>query len=322
MAFIGYHASHEQFRPSELVRFVREAEQAGFAGIMSSDHLAPWSMRQGQSGAAWSWLGAAMQATALPFGIITVPSGWRYHPVIIAQAAATLAEMFPGRFPWLAVGSGEALNEHVTGGAWPPKDERNRRLLAAVEAIRALWRGQTVSASEPIRIDQARLHTLPPQAPRMIAGALSAETAGWAGRWADGLITVNQDRASLAGIIEAFRGQGGKGQLLLQLHVSLAENEETARVNAFDQWRSNAITAETAENLRFPEEFDKAARNVRPEDMDRHVRISADPAEHRRWLEQYLEMGFEQIYVHNVGRNQSEFIEAYGKSVLPALSPR
>src|SRR5215203_2693151 len=126
MPTIGYHASHEQFPPSELLALVQEAERAGFAAAMCSDHLAPWGTAQGNSGFAWAWLGAAMQATALPFGVVNAP-GQRYHPAIIAQAAATLAEMFPGRF-WVAFGSGQAMNEQVTGERWPPKPERNQRL--------------------------------------------------------------------------------------------------------------------------------------------------------------------------------------------------
>src|SRR5918998_5338600 len=126
MPVVGFHASHEQIHPTELLNAVRAAEEAGFTAAMCSDHLSPWSERQGHSAFAWSWLGSALQVTSLPFGGVTAP-GQRYHPVITAQAIATLGEMFPGRF-WAALGSGEALNEHVTGDAWPPKGERQERL--------------------------------------------------------------------------------------------------------------------------------------------------------------------------------------------------
>ena len=318
MMQIGYHASHEQFTPSELLDYVVRAEKAGFGGIMSSDHLAPWSVRQGQSGFAWAWLGAAMQATSVPFGIITVPAGWRYHPVITAQAAATVAQMFPGRFPWLSVGSGQALNEHVVGERWPSKAERNDRLRAAVEVMRELWAGKVVSRPVPVMVDEAKLYTLPDHPPVVIAGALSAQTAEWAGSWADGLITVNQPRDMLAEIISAFRKGGGEGKpLYLQVHVSYAATEKQARWNAFDQWRSNAVTATIAETLRTPEDFDGASACVRPEDMDRHVRISSAAGRHVEWLREDEAMGFEQTYVHNVGRNQIEFIDFYGNEVLP-----
>ena len=159
MRRIGYHASHEQFSPAELLASVREAGQAGFTAAMSSDHIAPWT-ESGHSGFAWSWLGAALEATSLPFGVVTCPIGFRYHPAILAHAAATLSQMYEGRF-WMALGSGEAMNEHVVGAPWPPKAERNARLRSAADIMRALFRGQTVSTDEPIRTHAARLYSLP-----------------------------------------------------------------------------------------------------------------------------------------------------------------
>ena len=320
MASFGFHASHEQFSPKELFDCVRAAEQAGFAGVMSSDHITPWSEQQGQSGFAWSWLGAAMQATTLPFGIITVPSGWRYHPAIVAQAGATLAQMFPGRLPWMALGSGQALNEHVVGRRWPEKGERNARLGAAVEIIRALWAGATVTRRRPIPIEEAKLYTLPKTLPQLIGAALSPATAEWAAGWADGLITINQPRDQLRRIIDAFRRGGGEDKpLFLQVHVSFAGSETEARRNAYDQWRSNAISASVAETLRTPQELSGVTKTVRPEDLDEHVRISADLGRQIEWLEEDAAMGFREIYVHNVGRNQLQFIEAFGKR-LPRTS--
>lgn len=142
MPTVGFHASHEQLAPSTLLDAVCLAEQHGFTAAMSSDHFAPWSARQGESGFAWSWLGAAMQATTLPFGVVTAP-GQRHHPAVLAQAIATLGEMFPGRL-WVALGSGEASNEHITGDRWPDKPARNARLLECAEVIRALLAGDEV----------------------------------------------------------------------------------------------------------------------------------------------------------------------------------
>src|SRR3569832_1694369 len=127
MVQISYHASHEQFAPSRMLALVKRAEAAGFNAAKCSDHFHPWSERQGESGFAWSWLGGAMEATRFPFGIISAP-GYRYHPAVLAQAAATIGEMYPGRL-WLALGSGEALNESITGQYWPDKSERNAKLL-------------------------------------------------------------------------------------------------------------------------------------------------------------------------------------------------
>src|SRR5690606_13132317 len=152
MTVIGFHASHEQIAPAELLDAVVLAEQAGFTAAMCSDHFTPWSERQGQSGFAWSWLGAALQATSLPFGVVTAP-GQRYHPAIVAQAIGTLASMYEGRF-WAALGSGENANEHITGDAWPRKELREERLLECVDVIRALLAGETVSHDGLVSVDR------------------------------------------------------------------------------------------------------------------------------------------------------------------------
>src|SRR4051812_39600876 len=171
MARIGYHASHEQFAPSDLLFWTKCAEEAGFDCAMSSDHFHPWSERQGQSAFAWSWLGAAMESTCLPFGIISAP-GYRYHPAVIAQGAATLAKMYPDRL-WLALCSGEAINECITGMAWPEKHERNARLLECVPVIRALFAGEAVTHRGRVTFIEAN--------PLFPAGA--AGHAGWCRRY-------------------------------------------------------------------------------------------------------------------------------------------
>jgi coenzyme F420-dependent glucose-6-phosphate dehydrogenase len=320
MATIGYHASHEQFPPSELLRCVQHAERAGFAAAMCSDHIAPWSEAQGESGFAWSWLGAALQATRLPFGVVNAP-GVRYHPAIVAQAAATLAEMFPDRF-WVALGTGQALNEHITGDHWPPKPERNARLRECVDVIRALWAGETVTHHGRVHVEQATLWTRPQTPPSIIGPALSEETAEFVGSWADGLITINAPREQLVRMVDAFRRGGGEGKpLYLQIHLSYAETDAAARANAFDQWRTPILPGLVNEHLRLPAQFEAAARFVRPEDMDRFVRISADVEQHVAWLRDDLELGFSHVYLHNVGRNQREFIEVFGERVLPRFGP-
>src|SRR5687768_7576451 len=155
MAIIGYHASQEQFKPSELLQWAIMAKDAGFQAINSSDHFHPWSERQGQSGFSFAWLGASMLATGLPHGVVCSP-GYRYHPAVVAQAAATLSEMFPERF-WISVGSGEALNERITGEKWPAKRQRNQRLTESVEIIRKLFAGETVTQEGLITIEDAKL---------------------------------------------------------------------------------------------------------------------------------------------------------------------
>jgi len=323
MATIGLHCSHEQFPPSELLRHVRTAESEGFAAAMCSDHFHPWSDRQGHSGLAWAWLGAAMQATALSFGVVNAP-GQRYHPAIIAQGAATLAEMYPGRF-WMALGSGQALNEHITGDRWIPKPERQARLKDAVSVIRALFAGEEVDdstreGSGHVRICRAKLYTRPETPPRIIGAAVSAETAAWVGSWADGLITVAKPRDELRRIVDAFREGGGAGKpMLLQAQTCYAPDEAEARRAAHDQWRTNVLDSKTLTELEMPEDFDREAAGLTPEDLEGRIRMSSDIGRHIAWLEEDVAFGFEEIYVHQVGRDQAGFLRAFGERVLPAI---
>lgn len=285
---------------------------------MCSDHFAPWSERQGQSGFAWSWLGAALQATTLPFGVVNAP-GQRYHPAIIAQAGATLAQMFPGRF-WMALGSGEAANEHITGDRWPEKATRNARLGECVDVMRRLYNGETVTHHGLVTVDRARLWTRPVAPPKLIGAAVSPETAAWVGGWADGLITINQSHDQLRRMIEAFYSGGGEGKpVYLQIHLSYASDAEAALEIAFDQWRSNVFSAPVCWDLELPQHFDEASRFVRKEDLHASVLISNEPARFVDLLGQFLELGFDGLYLHHVGQEQQEFIDTFGEQVLPQL---
>ncbi|MFD3410456.1 LLM class flavin-dependent oxidoreductase [Streptomyces cyaneofuscatus] len=214
MTVYGFHASHEQVPPADLLGAAVHAESAGFAAAMCSDHFSPWSVRQGESGLAWSWLGAALQATDhIPFGVVNAP-GQRYHPAIIAQAIGSLAAMYPGRF-WAALGSGEASNEHITGARRPRKDVRNARLRECVDIIRALLKGEEVSHDGLVVVDRARLWTRPETVPPLVGAACSEATARWCAEGADGLITVNAPREKLRRIVDA---QGAFGPKRVNVH--------------------------------------------------------------------------------------------------------
>ncbi|MDH6181449.1 putative non-F420 flavinoid oxidoreductase [Microbacteriaceae bacterium SG_E_30_P1] len=315
---IGFHASHEQLSPASLLEAVQLAESAGFEAAMCSDHFAPWSERQGESGFAWSWLGSALQATSLSFGAVNAP-GQRYHPAIIAQALATLGQMYEGRV-WVALGSGEALNEHITGEGWPRKELRNQRLLECVEVMRALFDGEVVSHDGLVTVDRAKLWTLPQQKPQLLAAAVSAETARWAGGWADGLATVAQPDDDLTRVIDAYRDGGGAGPLIVQVHVSWAPTDAEALEIAFDQWRNNTFAAPVSWDLETVEAFEVASERVRPEDVAQGVLVSSDPAVHRDTLRRYLDLGFDSVYVHHVGKNQKPFIDTYAQNVLPEFA--
>lgn len=318
---IGYHASHEENGPTDLLRYVQLAEKAGFSAAMCSDHFHPWGEQQGHSAFAWSWLGAAMQATDLSFGTVNAP-GQRYHPAVIAQAAATLAYMFPSRF-WVAVGSGEALNESITGDPWPLKSLRNDRLLECVQVMRALWAGETVTHHGLVTVEEAKLYTRPAEPPMIVGAAITSATARWMGDWADALITVAGSRQEMQQVIDAFRAGGGAEKpIFLQVHLASASDEREAQQQAMDRWRFSALDTTVLADLRRPAQFDAASSHVRLEDLSGSVRISPDPARHLEWLQEDVEMGYERIYLHEVGPDQERFIDLFGERVLPGLSPR
>jgi probable non-F420 flavinoid oxidoreductase len=314
---IGYHASHEQIGPDRLLEYVQLAEAAGFDAAMCSDHFSPWSDAQGESAFAWSWLGAALQATSLPFGVVCAP-GQRYHPAIIAQAAATLEVMFPDRF-WMAIGSGQAINEHITGGRWPSKRERNERLRECAAIIRALWAGETVDHDGHVTVEDAHLYTRPERPPLLVGAAVTPPTAAWVAEWADALITVVQPDDVLDEVLDAFRSSGGAGKpARLQVHLAYAESEAEARDTAYAEWRQNVQDNAVMTELRTPQQVFAASRTVRPEDLDGAVRISSDVAQHAEWIRGDLER-FDAVFLHEVGPNQVRFIETFGREVLPAL---
>ena len=318
MSIFAYQASHEQFKPGELLKWSQLAEQAGFKAINSSDHFHPWSERQGQSGYAYSWLGAALQATSVPCGVVTAP-GQRQHPAIIAQAASTLAEMFPQRF-WMALGSGEALNEKITGLKWPAKAIRNERLLECYNIINDLLKGETVTHYGHVTIEDAKLYTLPQHTPLIVGAAVTKETAGWMGSWAEGLLTVHKPIDELKELVKAFRDGGGKGKpLYLKVQLSYAADEETAINNAYDQWRTNIFQGTVLADLWRVEHFDAIGEFVKVDDLKENVHISSKADQHIAWLKQYVDLGFEKIILHNVGRNQEEFINVFGDKVIPKL---
>ena len=316
---LGFHCSHEQHPPSALLRIASRAAEAGFTAAMCSDHFHPWSERQGHSGFAWSWLGAALLATPMSFGTVCAP-GQRYHPAVIAQAAATLGEMFPDRL-WLAVGSGEALNESITGQTWPAKGDRNRRLEESASIIRGLWAGDTVTSRGHVITEAARLYSRPKHAPLMLGAALTPDTARWVGSWADGLITVAGPRDHMRAVVDAFREGGGLAKpMFLQVTLSFARTDEECESAAYHQWRHCAVTPSQLADLPSPAAFDRASAGVSLSDVLSKVRASADIDRHLDWLFEDRSLGFERIYLHNVASDhQDRFIDACAERIIPHI---
>ena len=318
MTLLGYHCSHEQLPPDELLRAVQAAEAAGFDAAMCSDHFEPWGERQGHSGFAWSWLGAALATTRFGLGVVNAP-GQRYHPAIVAQAIATLGVMFPGRF-WAALGSGEALNEHITADGWPAKETREARLRESVDVIRDLLDGEEVSREGLVRVDRARLWTRPEVPPRLVGAAVTARTAAKAAEWADGLVTVVGPPESMREVIEAYRSAGGQGPCVVQVHLSWAPADEEAMAIAMEQWRHGpAVRPPETWDIDDPREFDRRAAAIGPDDVRRAVLVEHDPGRLADRISAILGAGFDGAYLHHVGRDQAPFVAMAGTTLLPAL---
>jgi len=311
MTEIAFHASHEQFAPSELLRLVTLAEQAGFDAIHSSDHFHPWSVRQGQSGFSFSWLGAAMQATRLPFSVVCSP-GQRYHPAIVAQAVATLGEMFPDRIS-VELGSGEALNECITGEGWPEKEKRQQRLFESARVIQQLLKGEKVSYEGMIKIKNAKLYSRPIQPPRVFAAALSLETSEWAGQWAEGLLTVAGDAKDIIAKMNAFRKNAGENKpVYVQFSFSYGPLPQSLD-EAYDQWRSNLVSAEKLGNFSQPEEFDAATLYISKEEVKEKISFVENMDALFEKIHFCFDCHVDRVILHNVNCMQDRFIEDFKK---------
>jgi G6PDH family F420-dependent oxidoreductase len=328
MAKIGYAAMLEQFHPTDLLDWCAQAEAAGFdAGFMVSEHFHPWTPQQGQAAFAWSFMGALGLRTSLPFGTAVTCPGFRYHPAVIAHAAATLGAMFPGRF-WLGLGAGEALNEHVIGGVWPEVPIRSAMMFEAIEVISKLFSGAVVKhRGEHFTLESAKLYTRPPDEARVpvyvaTAGPVNAKKTG---KFADGMITVGAADEKIGmlwsrfdeGAREAGKEPAGMPKLL-QIHVSWARTDEEAIANAVAEWPNGGMPF-PKQDIKNPEDFAAMAKLVRPEDFRNRVLMTSDLDAHRAHIQHYVDMGFDEVHLHNVGRNQAEFIEVFGREVLPAL---
>jgi coenzyme F420-dependent glucose-6-phosphate dehydrogenase len=322
---VGYAAMLEQFGPREVVDLTALAERHGFSGCMAADHFQPWVPRQGQSAFVWNVLTAVGERTIGDLGPgVTCPS-FRWHPAVVAQASATLATMYPGRH-WLGLGSGEAVNEHIVGAYWPEAPQRIAMMFEAIEIIKKLFTGREVKHSgSHFTLETCRLWTLPDEPPPILVATAGPVTARRTGRECDGIITVGAPLEKVGGIFEQFAGgarEAGKDPdtmpKVLQLHLSWAPTDTEALANAVTEWPNGGMRFPKAD-IRSPRDFEQLASLVRPEDFEGRLVISSDPDVHRANIQRYVDLGFDRVYLHNVGRNQAEWIEVFGREVLPAL---
>ena len=326
---IGYAAMLEQFHPSEILEYATLAERHGFTGVMAADHFQPWTPQQGQASFVWNVLSALGQTTVGDLGTgVTAPT-FRWHPAMVAQASATLAAMYPGRH-WLGLGSGEALNEHVVGQYWPEAPERINRMFEAVDIIKKLFAsglaGKDVKHDGQFyKLESTRLWTMPDTAPEILVATAGPVTAKRAGRTVDGLITEAAPLEKIGSLFARFdEGAREVGRdpssttKVLRLHLSWAPTDEEAMRNALVEW-PNAGMRFAKRDIRSPFELEQIARLVRPEDFEGRMLVSADPDVHRAHIQRFADLGFDRIYLHNAGRNQAEWLEVFGRDVLPGL---
>jgi G6PDH family F420-dependent oxidoreductase len=312
---IGYSLSSEEHPGSALVRFGAQAHEYGFRDIIVSDHFHPWNDQQGHSPFVWSALGGL--ATAAPdarLGTgVTCPM-IRMHPAITAQAAATAAEM-AGSF-FFGVGTGENLNEHVLADRWPAADERLAMLEESLEVIRALWTGDEVShEGRYYRVEAARIYTRPATTIPIYISAFGPKAAELAARIGDGL--VNTGPAS--DIVETYRKAGGGGPAIAAAKACWASSESDARRLVHRLWPNSGLPGQLAQELRTPALFEQATELVDEDTAVASTPVGPDPEVHVAAVTEYLEAGFDQVFVHQIGQDQEGFLRFYRDEVLPRL---
>jgi coenzyme F420-dependent glucose-6-phosphate dehydrogenase len=312
---LGYTLSSEEFDAPSLVA---QAERAGFSFASISDHFHPWVDEQDESPFVWGTLGGISQGTKrieLMTGV-TCPTT-RIHPALVAQAAATAASLLPGRFS-LGVGTGENLNEHILGDRWPGVVERQDRLAEAIEVIRKLWEGKLTShRGEHFTVENARLYSLPEEPPPLLVAVAGESSVELAARLADGLVGT----APVAESVEQFRSEGGEDKPTYgRLHVCWAEDEETAKKLALKQWPNGALSGSFFLELPLPAHFEDAVESVDEEDIAKSVVCGRDAERHRAAIQEYIDAGYDHVYIQQVGPDQDDFFDFYEREVLPVFA--
>jgi len=318
MVAIGYTMMCEQTGPKQLVRDVAHAEEAGFDFAVSSDHYFPWLDAQGHSPYAWSVLGAAAQATTrIPLMTYVTCPIRRYHPAVVAQKAATMQLLSDGRFT-LGLGAGENLNEHIVGGQWPIAGIRHEMLEEAVEIIRALWSGETVTyRGQHFDVESAKIWDLPDELPPIGIAVSGPESCRLAGQNADVMIAI-EPKPELG---QMFDAAGGAGKPRVgQIPLSYDVDPQIATKRAMEQFRWATGTWRVNAELPLPASFDGASKTVREEDLTQQVSCGPDVGAHVEAIRKFEDAGYTHIALVQVGGDvQEQFIDWAASELLPAL---
>jgi G6PDH family F420-dependent oxidoreductase len=315
MPEIGLFLASEEHGPNELLAQAQMAESAGFGSIVLSDHFHPWTDRQGESSFVWSVIGGIAATTNLKVTTgVTCPIQ-RIHPVILAQAAATAQLLLGGRFVF-GVGSGEALNEHITGQQWPPVAIRHEMLEEAVAIFRMMFGGTNVTHhGSHYTIENARLYSCPDEPPPVVISAFGPDAVDVAAQIGDGLMTVEADGDA----VNRYRRQGGKGPAIGLMKVCWDNDEQRARTLAHDLWPTEALPGQLNQELAMPSFFEQAASLVTEDMVADKIPCGPDPERHLKAITSYIGAGFDQIYINQVGDDLAGFLKFYEAELRPRL---
>jgi G6PDH family F420-dependent oxidoreductase len=316
MSEIGYFLSSEEHRPSDLVRYAQQAEQAGFSSAWISDHYHPWTDEQGQAAFVWCVIGGIAATTRLRLTTAVTCPTVRIHPAVMAQAAATAAEMMPGRFRF-GLRTGENLNEHILGDHWPPAHVRLEMLEEAVEVMRRLWDGQQVNhRGRHYRVENARIYSLPEQPPPVPISAFGPKAMALAARIGDGFVSTSP----ATDMVERYRAEGGEGPTMAGMKVCWATDEADARRTAHRLWAQTGVPGELSQELPTPAHFQQASSLVTEDQVAQSIVCGPDPERHVAAIQEYLEAGFDEVYVSQVGPDQQGFFDFYRSELRPRLA--
>jgi G6PDH family F420-dependent oxidoreductase len=318
---IGYKLAAEGFGPKELIRQAELAERAGFDFVEMSDHYHPWLEAQGHSPFTWSVLSAIAMRTeriGLATGV-TCPSV-RYHPAIIAQAAATLAIISDGRFT-LGAGAGERLNEHVVGTGFPARRVRHERFREALEIIRLLWRGGYRSyEGKYLQLEDARVFDLPDQPPVIAVAASGPESARIAAELGDGLFAVEPD----GDLVSTWQRLGGRGPAYAEVPLAWAQNEDAAVAAALEKSAFALTGWKVMAELPNPVNFQAAIASIGPDQVREQFACGPDVKRHLQVAQQFVNAGFDHLVTMNAGPDPDGFLDFFASELaapLRALTP-
>jgi G6PDH family F420-dependent oxidoreductase len=315
MASIGYFLSSEENGPNELLEQAQLAEAHGLTSVWISDHFHPWLDEQGESPFVWGVIGAIAATTSLEVTTAVTCPTVRIHPAIVAQAAATASQQLQGRFR-LGVGSGENLNEHVLGCRWPSADERLDMLEEAVEVMRQLWTGEQISfEGEHYVVDRARIYTTPNGTIEVPVSGFGPKATELAARIGDGFVTTTPDEEMLA----KYRELGGKGPSMAGVKVCWGPDETKAAELAHHLWRSSSLPGELSQELPMPAHFDQGSQLVTVDDVAEKVACGPDPERHVATIKPYIDAGFDEVFISQMGDADEGFFTFLRDEVLPRL---